>query len=341
MAIAERTVVAAAPRADRRVVARSRTLGSDFELDLDRPGPPRRGVWGDYVEGTARALLARGVPVGGASLLIDSEVPGGAGLSASAALEIAVGLALAALAGRADLDRVALAQTGQAAEHEYVGTLCGIMDQYIVALGTPGHALLIDCRSLEARPVAMTLGEAVFVVCDTRVKHELASSAYNERRAECEAAVRALAGALPGVQSLRDVTPAALEGHAELLSPTVQKRARHVVGENARTLEAAEALQAGDLVRVGRLMTASHSSLRDDYEVSSPELDLAVESALASPGVHGARMTGGGFGGSAIALVERERAGAVIERMTRALADRFGLAASAFATSAHAGARED
>src|SRR5262245_54881457 len=161
MAIERRTVVAAAPRADRRIVAQSGALGETFELELDAPGKKRRGVWGDYVEGTARALVARGVAVGGAKLYIESDVPPGGGL------------ALAALAGASGLDRVTLAQAGQAAEHEYVGTMCGIMDQYIAALGVERHALLVDCRSLEAKKIPFVLGGERLVVCDTGVKHEL------------------------------------------------------------------------------------------------------------------------------------------------------------------------
>jgi galactokinase len=341
MAIERRTVVAASPRDDRRIVAVSGGLGETFEFELDRPGAKRRGLWGDYVEGTARELAARGVAINGANLFIESDVPRGAGLSASAALEISVGLALASLASTAPLDRVTLARAGQAAEHEYVGTLCGIMDQYIAALGVEGHALFVDCRSLEARRVPLALGDAKLVVCDTTVKHELASSAYNERRAACEEAVRRLQAVLPGITALRDVDVESFERHAALLPEPVGRRARHVVTENARTVRAAEALAASDFTEFGRLMQGSHVSLRDDYEVSCPEVDLAVDEALAHPGVYGARMTGGGFGGCAIALVRGESAQGLIERVTGALQARFGLTVHAFATGAADGARED
>jgi galactokinase len=341
MAIERRTVVAGAVRDDGRVVAHSAALGETFEFELDRPGAVRRGIWGDYVEGTARALMARGVTIGGANLWIESDVPRGGGLSASAALETAVGLALASLAGGGELDRVTLARAGQAAEHEYVGTLCGIMDQYIAALGVERHALLIDCRTLEARRVPVVLPYAKIVVCDTGVKHELASSAYNERRAECEEAVRLLQAVLPNVTALRDVTVDALESHAATLPDPVSRRARHVVTENERTLLAADALVARNFQEFGRLMQASHASLRDDFEVSSPELDVAVDEALAHPGVYGARMTGGGFGGCMIALVETAAVDSLMERLAKVLAARFGRAAHAFATEAAHGARED
>jgi galactokinase len=341
MAIERRTVVAASARDDRRVVAVSGALSDTFEFELDRPGPPRRGIWGDFVEGTARALMARGVAVTGANLWIESDVPRGAGLSASAALETSVGLALAALAGRLDLDRVTLALAGQAAEHEYVGTLCGIMDQYIAALGVERHALLVDCRSLQARPVPFELVDSKLVVCDTGVKHDLASSAYNQRRHECSEAVRLLSPSLPGIAQLRDVDRASFESHADRLPEVVRRRARHVVAENERTLRAEAALSAGDLDAFGRLMVASHVSLRDDYEVSCGELDLAVDEALAEPGVYGARMTGGGFGGCMIALARTASVPPLIDRVTRALSARFGATVHAFATDAADGARED
>ncbi len=283
MAIDRRTRVAAAPRDDGRVVAVSTGQPEPFEFTLADPGVPRRGTWGDYVEGTARALIARGVPVRGASLLIDSEVPPGAGLSASAALEIAVGLALASLAGHETIDRMTLALAGQAAEHEYVGTRCGIMDQAIASLGVAGGALLIDCRSLEPRVVSLDLGGARIVVCDTKVKHDLATSAYNERRAECERAAAHFAKKIPGVRSLRDVSLADFERYAHELPDTLLRRARHVVSENGRTLMAAELLEHGELDRLGSLMGASHASLRDDYEVSSPSSTSPSRSRSRSP----------------------------------------------------------
>jgi galactokinase len=340
MAIERRTMVAAAPRADGRIVAQSLGAADGFELELATPGKPQRGIWGDYVEGTARALMARGVAVGGASLLIDSDVPAGAGLSASAALETSVGLALASLAGRGDLDRVTLALAGQAAEHEYVGTRCGIMDQYIAALGVRGGAVLIDCRSLEPRVVTMDLGSATVAICDTRVKHELASSAYNERRTECERAVAHFASRLPGIRALRDVTEADFERYAPELSDVLLRRARHVVTENARTLAAAELLERGELDRFGSLMAASHASLRDDYEVSCAELDFAVEIALEVPGVYGARMTGGGFGGCAIALAAARAVPELTDAWQRRMREQFGRGVEVFASAACEGAKE-
>jgi galactokinase len=196
VAIDAQTIVAAAPRADRRVRVHSVNVGETLELTLDAAGPPRRGIWLDYVEGVVRAL-SKGTELVGADVAVHSDVPAGAGLSSSAALEVATGFALLTIAGR-PIDRVALALAGQEAEHRYVGTMCGIMDQLIVALGRAGHALFIDCRSLAHTAVPLALGDAALVLFDSRVKHELASSAYNTRRAECEDGVARLREALPG-----------------------------------------------------------------------------------------------------------------------------------------------
>ncbi len=340
MAIEQRTYVAVAPREDRLLRAHSLSLASTFEADLDLPGPKQRKIWGDFVEGTAQALLGRGVRLGGADLLIDSDVPAGAGVSASAALEMAVALALVSLAGRPDFDRVELALAGQTAEHQWVGTLSGIMDQYISALGREGHALLIDCRSLEPRAVPLALGSASILICDTRVKHDLASSEYNKRRAECQRAVELLSGKLPGIRALRDVVTEDFERYAELLPEPIRRRARHVVTENVRTLAAVEAFGAGDLPTFGRLMVESHRSLQYDYEVSCPELDVSVDTALDVDGVYGARMTGGGFGGCAVMLVENAAIASVKQAVERAFEQAFGTKPELFASKACGGARE-
>jgi galactokinase len=341
-AIERRTYVLAAARADRRIRARSENLDAEVEVDLDRPGAPRRGGFIDYVEGVVRALLADGVPLAGAELWIASDVPPGAGLSASAALELAVGVALATLAGRPlpaqRGDRLALALAGQRAEHTHVGTLCGIMDQYAAALGKQGHALLIDCRSLSAELVPLP-ANARIVVSDTRVRHALATSEYNLRRAECAEAVALFGRSDPAIRALRDVTPDRLHAARGELSDRVFQRCRHVLSENARVLAARDALRAGDLPTLGALLSESHRSLRDDYAVSCPELDCAVEAALSVPGVYGARMTGGGFGGSIVSLCEPGCVEALQERVHRALDTEFGIAPEQFVASAAEGAR--
>jgi galactokinase len=338
VAIDQETRVAVAPRRDRKVRVHSVNEEQTLEFDLDTPGRPRRGIWLDYVEGVARALL-QGGPLVGCDLAVESDIPAGAGLSSSAALEVATGFALLTLAGR-PVDRVALALAGQRAEHAYVGTRCGIMDQLIVALGQRDHALFIDCRSLSCSAVPLRLGDAALVLFDSRVKHALASSAYNQRRAECEEGVVRLRAVLPGVRALRDVTPARLREQEALLPEAVRRRCWHVVGENARTETATLALRAGRLAEVGELMAASHRSLRDDYEVSCPDLDLLVELASATAGVLGSRMTGGGFGGCTVNLVRREAIDDVVAVVSAPFERRFGRRPGILVTGAAAGAGE-
>ena len=301
IAIDRATFVAARARADRviRVHSAQFDAGDQFSIDQIERNPAQ--PWSNYVRGVVKAMLSRDLPLRGADLLIDSQVPLGAGLSSSAALEVAVAYALQLLN---DLDLLGeeLALLAQGAEQSFVGMQCGIMDQFMAALGRAGHALLLDCRDLSYRPIPIP-PQARVVVCDSGVRHDLVGSEYNERRAVCEQAVRLLRARLPRISALRDVTPAHLEANADLLPPVVHRRARHVVSEIERTLAAAAALERGDLPRFGALMDASHASLRDDYEVSIPELDALVEIARGLPGCYGSRLTGGGFGGSTVSLV--------------------------------------
>jgi len=250
-------------------------------------------------------------------------VPLGAGLSSSAALELAVGLALTDLSGAA-LAPAELARVGQVAENEYVGVRSGAMDQLASALGRAGHALFIDCRSLVATPVALPEAGLDLVIVDSGVKHAHSASGYNQRRAECQRAVELLTAAgFPGT-SLRDVSVGDLERLGPLLPAPLFRRARHVVSENARTEAAVAALAGGDVVRFGTLMSQSHVSLRDDYEASAPELDLLVAEAERHTGVLGARMTGGGFGGSTLVLVSRAQRAALEATLTASYRSRFG-----------------
>jgi galactokinase len=339
MAIDRETVVAASARDDRVVRVYSLNVDESGEFNLDEPGRGLRGIWLDYVEGVARVLESRGALLGGASLAISSSVPAGAGLSSSAALEISVGLSLVALSG-ANVERVALALAGQQAEHTFVGTKSGIMDQLIATMGRRGHALLIDCRSLSIEAIPMNMEGVSVAVCDTRVKHELSSSEYNKRRAECERGVELLREVLPGIRALRDVSPEQLARYEERLPEPVRRRCRHVVTENARTLGAAEALRTGDLLTMGQLMAASHRSLRDDYEVSSRELDALVEIAGRLSGVLGARMTGGGFGGCTVNLVRRDALAEFREVVTREYHLATGIQTDIYVVEASDGAKE-
>jgi galactokinase len=292
--------VAATPRSDGRLVVQSDTVGERREWDLAAEAQPGGG-WGDYVLGVAVMLRREGHADGGATLLIASDVPLGAGLSSSAALEVAVATALLDVAG-GRLDPTAIAMLCQRVENEFVGARVGIMDQFVACHASPRSALLLDCRSLESRTVALPSGVRL-VACNTMVRHGHATGEYNRRRAECERGIAILRARRPDVASLRDVDPITLEAHRTELSDEIFRRCRHVVTENGRVLRMATALEQNDLAAIGPLMAASHRSLRDDYEVSCPELDAMVEAA-AIPGVHGARMTGGGFGGCTVNLVD-------------------------------------
>lgn len=294
--------VAAAPRADRKLVVHSENFNETGEANLDSISPTGKSHWSNYPLGVAWALQSAGKRLIGADLFISGDVPLGAGLSSSAAIEVAVGFALLHH-GSLAINLTELARLCQKAENEFVGARCGIMDQFVACHGRASHALLLDCRSLDYKRVKLPPGFQL-VICNTMVKHELASGEYNRRRAECEEGVRNLRKGLPGIRALRDVTLVQLEKHCALLNPIVYSRCRHVVTENDRTLEAVRVLHAEDLQAFGRLMRESHRSLRDNYEVSCKELDLMVEIASAQPGVIGSRMTGGGFGGCTINLVE-------------------------------------
>ena len=305
VAIRYSTWVAAALREDSKVTAYSENLGESREWNLDDPATRRRNDWSDYVAGVMVVCREAGSPIRGADLRIHGEVPIGSGLSSSAALETSVAFALLSLAN-AGLDRTKIAQLCQKAENEFVGMRCGIMDQFVACHAQAGKALLLDCRSLEYQLASLPGGTSL-AICNTMVHHELAASAYNERRAECEAGVRLLAARLPGIRALRDVSIQQLEQYGRDMPSNVYKRCRHVIAENRRVEDAFAALNRGDLQSLGALMAQSHRSLRDDYEVSCRELDCMVEIASALTGVHGSRMTGGGFGGCTVNLVAEER----------------------------------
>ncbi len=317
------TWVAAAIREDRTLEAYSGHFDEKIVFSLDAlTGPPRRH-WSDFVRGVAATLEGAGHRLSGANLVIHGEVPVGAGLSSSASLEVAIALGLTSLCG-ITLPRLELANLCQKAEHEYVGTRCGIMDQFIATFGAAGHALKLDCRSLEYQLLPIPR-DVRLVVCNSMVKHELASGEYNRRRADCEIGVKLLQPHLRKIHALRDVAIADLEAHRQVLTTTVYRRCRHVVTENQRVLAAGEALQSGDADRFGHLMYRSHASLRDDYEVSCRELDLLVHLASSSPGVFGARMTGGGFGGCTINLVKTDAADVFKAHIAEAYSEATGI----------------
>jgi len=294
--------VAIAPRGDRKLELYSENYNESFEASLDRLPSQGGGKWSDYTLGVARVLEGAGMRCRGANIYISGEVPLGAGLSSSAAIEVSVGYALLDISQHS-IDRTQLAILCQRAENEFVGARCGIMDQFISCHGRAGRALLLDCRSLEFEFVALP-PRMQLVICNTMVKHEIAASGYNTRRAECEEGVRRLGEVLLEVRALRDVSLAQLEQHRGLLTETIYRRCRHVITENARVLQTASTFQRGEVSELRQLMSDSHRSLRDDFEVSCGELDTMVEIASRQGGVYGARMIGGGFGGSTINLVE-------------------------------------
>jgi galactokinase len=307
------TDVAARRRDDRLLRVAAVRLGERDEAPVDDLRPREGPEWTRYVRGPASLVRAAGCDFPGADLLIDSDLPIGAGLSSSASVELGVAVALMTLGG-CSMDPAALARLGQRVENEIVGVHSGIMDQLAIACGVAGHALLIDCRTLDIDPVPIPPDVRVLVL-DSAVPRTLAASAYNQRRAECESALRALRAVAPDLRALRDVTPDLLAAERGRLDPVDLRRARHVVTENRRVLDGAAALRRGAVDEFGRLMDDSHASLRDDYEVSGPELDTLVSIASGTPGVLGARLTGAGFGGCAVALVTADRAGRAAEEI--------------------------
>lgn len=332
------TWIAASPRADRTLHVRSGEFHETIDLSLDSLGGPPRKHWSDFVRGVAAVLQSRGIRLTGANLIIQGQVPIGAGLSSSASLEIATGLALLATS-QTEVPPLDLVKIAQRAEHQYVGTLCGIMDQFIAVFATSGHALMLDCRSLESQSLLVP-DDAKLVICNSMVKHELASGEYNRRRAECEAGVKVFQRSMPSVQALRDVGLADLERHKAALTGVVYRRCRHVISENQRVLDAAGSLRAGDLDQFGQLMYESHRSLQKDYEVSSTELDLLVDIAASCEGVYGSRMTGGGFGGCTITLVRSHSVEAFREKITQTYKEKTGITADLYVCSAAQGAGE-
>ena len=325
--------IAIAPAASRTLHVYSANLAESRAVDLDHA--ERHQHWSDYVQGVAVILENSGQRLSGARILIDSEVPIGSGLSSSAALEVATGFALLDLHGiRWELTRLALAC--QRAENEFVGARCGIMDQFVSCYGKTGQALMLDCRSLECRFLPIP-ADIRLVICNTMVKHAVAAGEYNTRRWECEEGVRLLAEALPGISSLRDVSPEGFERCGEVLPSNIRKRCGHVITENERVQKAAMALEQHDLRSFGELMAQSHRSLRDDYEVSCPELDLMVELAHGMDGVYGARMMGGGFGGCTINLVAADAAIEFKERIAAVYGTRTGMIPEVYIATAGEG----
>jgi galactokinase len=328
--------IALIPSDDRRVEMTLAGTGERAGFDLDAIGP-KSGGWIDYVAGTAWAMAEAGLPTQGFRGLLSSDLPPGAGLSSSAAIELAAAWAMSG-GDRPPGDMMRLAQTAQRAENRYVGVACGLMDQFAVAFGRAEHAVWLDCRTLEHRTVPLPRGTRL-VICHSGSPRKLAASEYNARRADCDRAVARLAGLDPTVVSLRDVDRELLATGRDLLDDAAYRRARHVVGENDRVMTMIAALEAGDLDTVGEVLAVSHISLRDDYEVSSPALDALVDIAGTVPGVIGARLTGAGFGGCTVNLVHDDAVAALRGAIEDQYPSRTGLTPRVLEVRAADGAR--
>jgi galactokinase len=330
--------VGASPRVDGKLAMHSENFQEDVKVEIGNLTEWPRTGWASYPLGVAWALGQAGYPVRGCNLYIAGEVPLGSGLSSSAAIEVATALAFLGNSG-ASMQKKDLALLCQRAENDYVGARCGIMDQFIACHGRANHAVLLDCRSLDGRAIPIP-GDIALVVCNSMVKHDLAASEYNKRRAECEQGVKLLKTVLPSIEALRDVSSVQLESHRRLLPDLIYKRCRHVVTEDERALKAASAFESGELGAVGRWMAESHESLRDDYEVSCRELDILVEIAGSQNGVLGARMTGGGFGGCTINLVLQGVVDSFRETVSREYQDQTGLKPEIYSLKAADGAEQ-
>lgn len=330
--------VAISPREDRKLVLRSENFEDVIEFDLDQAGGKATGRWSDYMEGVAVTLEAAGHRLRGATLLAHGEVPIGSGLSSSAAISVATGLALLENSG-INIPRLELAQICRRSENQFIGARVGIMDPFISCCGEAGKALMLDCRSLAYRTVALPEDVSI-VICNTMVKHSLATGEYNTRRRECEQAVQLLRGALPGIHALRDVNMVQLEACRHLLSPLSYRRCRHVITENERVSQAADALSRGDVESFGKCMAESHASLRDDYEVSCSELDTMVTIASEQSNVLGSRMTGGGFGGCTVTLVRSSDVSEFQQNVAALYEKATGLKPQVYLAKAAAGASE-
>lgn len=332
---------------DRRIYAAAAVSGNDtvtlcsgnlkgetvFNINAIKP----LGDWGDYAKGIAARLHAMRLPIEGFNAYFLSNLPIGAGVSSSAAMEVVVCYLLRKLFGFS-IPPEDVALLCQRAEHEFVGARCGIMDQFVSALGLAGNALFLDCRTLEHKYVPVSLGDHVLVACDSRVERGLATSEYNRRRAECEQGVEILSRRFHGIGALRDVALSQLEECSQTMPEPIFRRCRHVVTENARVLAAIEAMRNDDVEELGKLMNLSHDSLRDDYNVSCPQLDLLVNAAREVDGVLGSRLTGAGFGGSTISLLRRSSVDALQNNVSEAYLEAFDIVPRFFECVASDGA---
>ncbi len=338
MAIEPEVKVVCRGRKDEIIRIASTVYPNEFvEFSLQKKIERNKPGWGNYVRGVAAELIKAGIPLSGMDAMISNSLPVGSGLSSSAAIEVGVARAILLLAGL-EIEANRLALICQKAEHEYAQVPCGIMDQMIVTAARPGQAMMLDCRDLNKQFVPLNPKELRVVVVNSMVKHDLGDSQYAIRRKQCEDGVAILKRDHPQIKALRDVSLEQVEAAKGRMSEVVYRRCKHVVTENLRVIEMAQKLLLQRYEEAGELMAKSHNSLRDDYEVSCVELDFLVEEAMKVKGVYGARMTGGGFGGSIVALIQPRSFEALSEHLHKTYTAKFDRQPSVFATTATAGA---
>lgn len=335
------TTVAARKRDDNTIRIKATDLEDIVEGTTDTLDNFKDVRWGNYQFGVFAELEKAGYNVVGADMLFHDTTPHGAGLSSSAAIEVSSAIAMASLGGTENPDSIEMAKLSQLAEHNYVGVKCGIMDQFASAMGRKNHAIFLDCKTLDYQLVPVNIDGCKLILSNTNKKHSLGASKYNERRQECENGFELLKAELPSAECLGDITPEEYRAVKHVIKDSVtERRVRHVIEENARVKESVKVLTDGDLETFGKLMTASHNSLRDLYEVSCAELDLLAEEALKIDGVLGSRMTGAGFGGCTVSLVKDEAVDKFIDTLGKIYLDRIGYDATFYITEIGDGGRE-
>ena len=345
-ALTMRTVIAFRERNDDIIKMAATDLDVLVEADIGKLADYKDIKWGNYQLGIADEMKKAGYYIGGCDMLFDDTTPHGGGLSSSAAIEVATALAFATISNekkgiKEPVDMIEMAKISQKAEHEYIGVMCGIMDQFASAMGKKNHAIYLDCATLDYKLVPLNIEGCRIVISNTKKKRSLADSKYNERRSECEAAVEILKNSLPGITCLADVSPADFEAHkSEIENETVRKRAEHVVYEIDRVVKSVDALEKNDIAEFGRLMNASHDSLSDLYEVTGIELDTLVEEARKIPGTVGSRMTGAGFGGCTVSIVKEEYVDEFIEKVGAVYKEKIGYPAEFYVSEIGDGGRE-
>ena len=345
-ALKMKTTIVMRKRDDNLLRLKATDLSSIVEADINNLGAYKGIDWGDYQIGVAYMLSQAGYDIVGADMLYDDTVPHGGGLSSSAAIEVSTALCFATLSNekngiKKDIDMIEIAKLAQKAEHEYAGVNCGIMDQFASAMGRANHAIFLNCKNLDYKLVPLRLGGKKIIISNTNKKHALGASKYNERRSECEKGFEILKSAMPEKTCLGDITEEEFEKYAHLIDDeTVLRRVRHVISEDARVLKAIDALENGDIKTFGNLMNLSHNSLRDDYEVTCFELDTMVNEARKIDGVLGSRMTGAGFGGCTVSIVEEGSVDEFVANVGKNYEEKTGIKPSFYVTETGDGGKE-